>query len=155
MSSKKKKNKKKTNNNPIPSIKEEKNIIPIPKDKSDEFLHEINKKIVFVFKDYLHKECELAWLNETRAKSLIYKLSAVSDMKKSNIQNYSNIIRKVSPCEHKNEYKKLFCNKNFEQFENDFYEIDYWDTNRVFWYFISNIFHIVLIKNRHLKIDKK
>jgi len=135
----------------IPNIKQPKSSIPFV-EKTDEYNEVISKKIVFVFKDYLHKEC---WLgNIKQAKNLISKLSHTSTIKRVDIRN-SPFIKRVTPCEKNNEYKKVFCDKGFKQYENDFYEIICSNTNRVFWYFINNIFHIILIKDRHLKTDKK
>ncbi len=134
----------------IPQDIKQKSLIPF-EDKTDEYSEQINKKIVFVFKDYLHSHC---WLcNITQTKNLIDKLSHTSTIKRSEMRN-NPFIKRVIPCENNNEYKSIFCNK-FEQYESDFYEIICSDTNRVFWYFINNIFHIVLIKDRHLEIDKK
>jgi len=143
--------KNKENKNIIPNIKQPKSSIPFI-EKTDEYNEIISKKIVFVFKDYLYKEC---WLgNIKQAKNLITKLSYTSTIKRVDIRS-NPFIKRVIPCEKNNEYKKIFCNKVFKQYENDFYEIVCSDTNRVFWYFINNIFHIILIKDRHLKTDKK
>ena len=141
----KKKNNKNKDNSLIPA-----------QEKKDGFDEEKNKRIVFVFKDYLHKDCWLCNINKkSKVKNLIDKLSNISKIKISEIGDYKSIIKTVVPCKKNNEYKTLFCKENFKQYESDFYEIIWSDTNRVFWYFINNIFHIILIKDRHLKDDKK
>jgi Rps23 Pro-64 3,4-dihydroxylase Tpa1-like proline 4-hydroxylase len=155
MSKKKKKRKwnKKQEKTIIPNINQPKTSIPFT-DKTDEYSEQINKKIVFVFKDYLHKECWLGNINKKQAKNLIDKLINTSTVRRNEIQKYS-FIKRVYPCKENNEYSKLFCKDTFKQYESDFFEIICSDTNRVFWYFINNIFHIILIKDRHLKTDKK
>lgn len=146
-------NKNKQDKNIIPNLKQPKSSIPI-EDKTDEFNDIINKKIVFVFKDYLHKECWIWKINTKEAKNLINKLSNTSTIKRNEIQNIS-FIKRVYPCKERNEYGALFCKDTFSQYTDDFYEIICAGTNRIFWYFINNIFHIILIKDRHLKTDKK
>lgn len=148
---KKLRNKQNNNKSIIPNNKQPKTTIPFT-DKTEEYYEVVNKKIVFIFKDYLHKEC---WLGNIRqARNLIDKLSFISTIKKDDIRNNPNI-KRVNPCKCNNEYNKLFCKDTFKQYESDFYEIICAGTNRIFWYFINNIFHIILIKDRHLKTDKK
>lgn len=152
--SKKSKNKSKKKNNTtlIPHQVKEKSLIPFEQ-KTDEYQRESDKKIVFVIKDnYIHKKCELK--NFSNTKNLIAKLIYSCTTKRSEVVNNPNI-KRINPCDRNNEYKKLFCKDIFKQYESDFYEIICSDTERVFWYFIGNIFHIVLIKCRHLKIDKR
>ncbi len=119
------------------------------KDKSEEFLKEYWEYIVFVFKDYIYNKC---WLSNIRSsKNLIGKLEFLWTVKRRDIRKYSTIIKRVLPCKENNEYKKLFCIKKFEQYEDEFYEIVCSSTNRIFGYFVSSKFHIVLIKDSHLK----
>lgn len=131
----------------------ERSLIPIS-EKTDEYLIELNKKIIFVFKDYLHKECGFKKI--TQPKNLINKLTHLSTLTRPEITENTSIIKRIIPFAQKNEYKKLFGRPEFQQYETDFYEVVCYDIERVFWYFVGNIFHIVLIMWwRHLKVDKR
>lgn len=124
-------------------------------DQSDEYQSTIeNQQISFVFaQEYLYQECELGKLNKN-SKKLIQNFCDIQKKTFQEAKNDINKMKKVSRSWKKhNEYSQLFSSK-FKQVESDFYEIFWWDTSRAFWYFINNIFHIVLVKNRHLETKK-
>jgi hypothetical protein len=126
---------------------------PIPPAKwAEEFQLERNKKIVLVIKDYKHKECSL---NMVKSKGLLEKLEHLcTTTRETMIKDMWGNLKQIGFQGKENAYHSLL-NGSLEQHRDNFYEVVCAGTNRVFGYFINNIFHIVLIKAPHFELKKK